>query len=183
MNFTNPPEGMNDQDRLEIQKGMPEPGSHLRFSTPLDTKVYRTESGASTSERPDYTQIPIHSLARIARIFEEGEVKHGRDNYKTGVWDEKFWRSRLSHGFQHLGLYMAGDRSVDHLAKVGWMAVALMELERMRELQEAEKRRTECIDAYVAGLKGVPLTPHGEKLAQLQQDKMNLEAQLPKRSY
>lgn len=96
-----------------------------------DTEIYKTDKGTSTSKCPDYSQLHIHSQARIAKVYEEGEPKHGRDNWKNGVFDKEFQRDRWNHAKQHLELYNAGDRSVDHLAKVGWFCDMMMELERL----------------------------------------------------
>lgn len=100
-----------------------------------DTEVYKTEKGTSTSRRPDYSQLHIYSMSRVAAIYEEGEVKHGRDNWKNGIHDEAFKRDRANHAFQHLKLWMEGDRTVDHLAKVGWFCDMMMEIERLEVLE------------------------------------------------
>lgn len=82
---------------------------------------------------PGIEQIPFHSIERIGAIFEEGRIKYGRDNWKKGVGDNEFITERIKHMIRHLMLFANGDRQEDHLAKVGWGSVALMELIRLGE--------------------------------------------------
>ena len=77
-----------------------------------------------------FDQIPYHSLEEIAKIFAEGQIKYGRDNWKKGTNDPDYQLERLNHAIRHLLLYSSGDRTEQHLAKVAWFCVTQMELVR-----------------------------------------------------
>jgi hypothetical protein len=83
----------------------------------FDTTAKRVEAGI-----PDYAQIPSCALRRLAAIFEEGEIKYSRDNWKKGLP----WSSTYNHLQEHLQKYQDGDRSEDHLAKAMWGLVVEM---------------------------------------------------------
>ena len=114
-----------------------------------DDKEYHA-CGASSSKLPyganGIDQIPFHSECRIGAIFLEGEAKHGRDDWKRGAYDESFHRERLMHVRAHLQQYLNGDKSEDHLAKVAWGCIAVMELQRLQqEAAEEAKEEQEAI--------------------------------------
>lgn len=90
--------------------------------------------GLGTSTRPNYSALHLNSMARIAAIYSEGEEKY-KDNCVQNNWSKvinnKEWQQeRANHAFQHLKMYMEGDRSMDHLAKIGWFCDVMMEVER-----------------------------------------------------
>lgn len=101
----------------------------------MEGEVFKTAAGTSSSRKePGYdglSQIPYVALRRIGAIFKEGELKHGRDNWKNGASDPEFREERWNHMIRHAYLWIEGDRSADHLAKIGWAAVALMWLEEI----------------------------------------------------
>lgn len=79
--------------------------------------------------RPRHDLIPVEFLDEIASIFEEGlEPRPGLpegygDSWKNG--GELFLRDCLNHASNHLHLYMNGDRTENHLAKVAWNALVV----------------------------------------------------------
>lgn len=57
--------------------------------------------GATSSHCPDFGQIPLQALIELAKRFELGEVKHGRDNWRKGLDDQAYVISRLNHVIYH----------------------------------------------------------------------------------
>jgi hypothetical protein len=78
---------------------------------------------------PRHDLIPVEFLDEIASIFEEGRrprpgMPEGYgDSWKSG--GEDFLRDCLNHASRHLHLYMSGDRTENHLAKVAWNSLAV----------------------------------------------------------
>jgi hypothetical protein len=75
---------------------------------------------------PGVDQIPFEAMERLGAIFAEGEIKYGRDNWKTAPHDKEFNAERTRHAIRHLMLYANGDRQEDHLAKVLWFAAIMI---------------------------------------------------------
>ena len=82
---------------------------------------------------PGIDQIPFEGIEAIGEIFAEGEPKYGRDNWKRGVDDTDYDQERCRHAMRHLWLWSNGDRSEDHLAKVGFFVVTQLWRERRRQ--------------------------------------------------
>lgn len=89
----------------------------------------QTFAGGATRSHlaPAFHLIPFAGLRRIAQRWRLGEIQHGRDNWKKA--DRAFVEDIPNHMVEHLWKWMQGDRSEDHLAAVGWGAVALMHFE------------------------------------------------------
>lgn len=66
----------------------------------LDDKVTHA-CGATSSYCPDFGQIPIDAQIALAKRFELGEVKHGRDNWRKGLDNVSYGVSRLNHVIYH----------------------------------------------------------------------------------
>jgi hypothetical protein len=78
--------------------------------------------GKRDTARPRHDLIPIEFLDELASIFEEGLEKYG-DSWKKGGYN--FLTDCLNHASNHLHLYMSGDRTENHLAKVAWNTLAV----------------------------------------------------------
>ena len=82
------------------------------------------EQGKRDKKRPHYNFIPIEFDNELASIFEEG--RRPRPGMPDGYGDswlkggKDFLEDCLNHAFWHLKMYMRGDRSENHLAKVAW---------------------------------------------------------------
>lgn len=107
-------------------------------------------TGARSSVIPNTLEIPLYCLERIANVFAEGrEGEHAYDageekNYALG--GDSFILDRLNHADAHLRKYAAGDRSEDHLAKIGWAVVVAMMWEKKKEAS----RSVETIEQRMA---------------------------------
>jgi hypothetical protein len=62
----------------------------------LEDKVTHA-CGATSSECPDFAQIPLTALIALANRFKLGEAKHGRDNWRKGLSDKRYVIERLNH--------------------------------------------------------------------------------------
>jgi hypothetical protein len=80
--------------------------------------------GKRDKKRPNYNFIPLEFDDELASIFEEG--RRPRPGMPEGYGDswlqggKDFLSDCLNHAFWHLKMYMRGDRSENHLAKVAW---------------------------------------------------------------
>lgn len=75
---------------------------------------------------PGVDQIPFEAMERLGAIFAEGQIKYGRDNWKTDPHNKEYNEERTRHAIRHLMLYANGDRQEDHLAKVMWFAATML---------------------------------------------------------
>lgn len=90
-----------------------------------------SETGAvRSSVYPQGAQFPIRldllfrnsaGLRRLAETWGEGEAKYGPDNWMKGHKESCY----ISHALEHIRLYLAGDKSEDHLAHGAWNLLAL----------------------------------------------------------
>lgn len=67
--------------------------------------------------------IPVRSLRKLAKRFEDGAAKYERDNWKQGIPLSRYVDSL----YRHLWAFMDGDDTEDHLGAVIWNAVCLSE--------------------------------------------------------
>lgn len=65
------------------------------------------------------------ALLRLAAIYHEGAVQHGVNNYCQGLPIA----NTIHHAMNHLMMFLQGDRSEDHLAKVAWGMFTAMHFE------------------------------------------------------
>jgi hypothetical protein len=105
--------------------------------------------GKRDKKRPNYNYIPLEFDDELASIFEEGRKprpgmpKGYSDSWMLGGKD--FLEDCLNHAFWHLKMYMKGDRSENHLAKVAWNSLVV----RYHELKKVpESFCTNCGEFY-----------------------------------
>lgn len=95
--------------------------------TEQDRPVVTHETGAIREQGAnDWTALSWIALRRIAAIYTEGADRYGTNNWRQGLT----FSDTVNHLMEHLTLYLLGDRSADHLAKVAWGCMALMEFEQ-----------------------------------------------------
>ncbi len=83
--------------------------------------------------------IPISFLQAIGKIFKEG-LRYGRNTWKDKP-DAEYIEERFNHALTHLVKWGNGDRSEDHLAKVGWFCGITIEI--LQTHPEIEKKLIE----------------------------------------
>lgn len=100
-------------------------------------KDYR--EAKTDKESYSLTEIPLESLVRLGRVFQEGHEKYGRGNWRNGVGDIEYQLERCNHAIKHLMVYAqwlesgqrVGLEEEDDLAKVMWFCATQIELERL----------------------------------------------------
>ncbi len=100
------------------------------------------ESGATRSSDADaerYDLFPAEAYQRMARIMADGAKVHGDNNWKKGIPIEVC----LNHLERHLVLWKMGDRSEDHLAKIGVNAAFIMYYEEQTKREQVGTQDTE----------------------------------------
>ena len=102
----------------------------------IDDGKVRYSTGASRSGDAEKTRFDLISpvaMRRLAETYAEGAGKHGDRNWEAGMPASDV----VNHLLAHVNLWLAGDRSEDHLAHACWGLAALMHFEELRP---------ECID-------------------------------------
>lgn len=106
---------------------------------PDTVTAYTSKSGAKSSEKmPAYLLIPWRPISeRVARRFELGESKYGRDNWRKGLDDRAWIEDRANHAMEHLMKVLdkirrgvRTDEGDDDLAGVAWAMFVIAEHER-----------------------------------------------------
>ena len=77
------------------------------------------------AEAERWALIPALGLMRLARTCAEGAAKYGVGNWLRGIPVSDL----VNHAIRHLYLYLAGDRSEDHLAHAAWNLLAACHME------------------------------------------------------
>lgn len=108
-----------------------------------DSKV-KYESGAVRSSDAELTRYDLISpigLAAVAAACAEGAQKYAPFNWERGMPATDM----LNHGIRHIYLFLAGDRSEDHLGHAAWNVLgAIHSLEVWPELNEGTLRSGHC---------------------------------------
>lgn len=83
-----------------------------------------------------YDLVPPILLEQVAKRFELGLERYGRDNWRTGLSDPEFLQNRANHALAHLLAFIhqtpGEDSPMDNLAAVGWAVAVLLEAERLK---------------------------------------------------
>ena len=67
--------------------------------------------------------IPIEALRLVAKRFEDGATKYGRDNWKKGIPLSRYVDSL----YRHLWQFMEDDTKEDHAGAIVWNAMCLIQ--------------------------------------------------------
>ena len=79
-------------------------------------------------------------LRRLAQTCAEGARKYGEYNWTKGIPASVM----INHAIRHLYLYLAGDRSEDHLAHAAWNILGVCHFEEvLPEMIDIPSRRQE----------------------------------------
>ena len=102
------------------------------------------QSGAVRSSDAELTRYDLISpigLASVAAACAEGAQKYSAFNWERGMPATDM----LNHAIRHIYLFLAGDRSEDHLGHAGWNVIgAIHSLEVWPELNEGTLRTGHC---------------------------------------
>ncbi len=106
---------------------LPDSGNRSNFSTGAVRDAMRGKGLPSL--------IPVSALRAVARRFEDGAEKYGRDNWKKGIPVSRYVDSINRHLWQ----FMEEDRAEDHLSAVIWNAMCLYETKNRIDKGELPK--------------------------------------------
>lgn len=101
---------------------------------------------ASEELNAAYHLIPPDSLRRVARIFAEGMQKYpGKainfSNINPAIENFSWQQERFSHAMDHLLKFNEGNTSEDHLAKVAWFCLVMLEIQRQEKTYKGDPRK------------------------------------------
>jgi hypothetical protein len=85
----------------------------------------------SAEGKLDYTLVPIPSLNRLVRHYQNGLKKYGRGNWQLLNEPADIERYKQSM-YRHLIQYLSGENNEDHLAAVAWNAFCLIYFEETK---------------------------------------------------
>jgi len=77
------------------------------------------------AEAERWDLIPVLGLVRLARTCAEGAKRYGVGNWLRGIPVSDL----VNHAIRHLYLYLAGDKTEDHLAHAAWNILAACHME------------------------------------------------------
>jgi len=101
------------------------------------------DSGAVRSSDADataYSLITPIGLRRVAAAYAEGAAKYGDANWELGMPVREF----IEHAVRHAYLYLAGDRSEDHLGHAAWNFMGACHSEELWPHLNADLRVEGC---------------------------------------
>lgn len=79
--------------------------------------------------------LPFYAIQRLAKIYEFGAEKYGVNNWRLGQPCSRYLDSAL----RHLMKAGSGWKDEDHLAQAMWNIAAIIETQKMIELNKAPK--------------------------------------------
>jgi len=129
--------------------------------TPIEINTSAVGISVAKTDKEDFdlTEILYESLVRVARVFREGSIKYGKDNWKKGIGDKEYQLERANHALKHLLVYihelktgeylgelkyknssyedgaLLGEKE-DDLSKVMWFCMTQIELERLEKVRK-----------------------------------------------
>jgi hypothetical protein len=99
-------------------------------------QVFETGSKRDLSEgKGRFDLLPFYALFRLARVYENGAVKYGENNWRLGQPLSRYLNSAMRHLVKH----GAGWRDEDHLGQALWNICAMIETEKMISLDKLPK--------------------------------------------
>lgn len=113
---------------LAFAKEIPMPKSENQEREQASTGAVRSQlypKGAKFPARYDLMMRNAAGMRRLAETWGEGQAKYGNDNWLNGFPESVM----ISHTEDHIRLYLAGDKSEDHLAHAAWNLLALCWIE------------------------------------------------------
>jgi hypothetical protein len=79
--------------------------------------------------------LPFYAIQRLARVYENGAIKYGENNWRLGQPCSRYLDSALRHLMKAGG----GWKDEDHFAQAMWNIAAIIETQKMIELNKAPK--------------------------------------------
>jgi TPP-dependent pyruvate/acetoin dehydrogenase alpha subunit len=101
-----------------LQSNLPDSGARSEFTTGAVRDASEGKGNPSL--------IPVDALRAVARRFEDGATKYGRDNWKQGIPLSRYVDSL----YRHLWQFMEGDETEDHAGAIIWNAMCLTQTKK-----------------------------------------------------
>ena len=96
--------------------------------------------------------LPFYAIQRLARVYENGAVKYGDNNWRLGQPCSRYLDSAL----RHLMKAGAGWKDEDHLAQAMWNIASIIETQKMIELGNAPKELNDLTEFVPVWEEGQP---------------------------
>lgn len=128
------PKTSEAENLKSFRDGLAKPLEKL-FSKVVDSGAPREEFGTgavrdAASGKGRFDLIPMYAIKRLAIHYENGAAKYADRNWEKGIPLHRY----VNSAFSHLGAFMDGDRTEDHLAAILWNVAGYIWTEReMRE--------------------------------------------------
>jgi hypothetical protein len=101
-----------------IKTVLPDSGARSEFTTGAVRDASEGKGNPSL--------IPVDALRAVARRFEDGATKYGRDNWKQGIPLSRYVDSL----YRHLWQFLEGDTTEDHAGAIIWNAMCLTQTKK-----------------------------------------------------
>ncbi|MEI6821035.1 MAG: dATP/dGTP diphosphohydrolase domain-containing protein [Bacteroidota bacterium] len=89
----------------------------------------------------DFFSLPPSALLRVAKHYEGGAKKYGRNNYQKGIPISAFMDSALRHIFK----YLDGQSDEDHLSAAAFNILGAIQMEERNPKMQDVETRLKCI--------------------------------------
>jgi len=86
--------------------------------------------------------LPFYAIQRLARVYENGAKKYGDNNWRLGQSCSRYLDSAL----RHLMKAGSGWKDEDHFGQAMWNIAAIIETQKMIELNKAPKELDDLSD-------------------------------------
>jgi hypothetical protein len=95
--------------------------------------------------------LPFYAIFRLSRIYEEGAVKYGENNWRLGQPCSRY----LDSAIRHLLKAASGWQDEDHFAQAMWNIAAILETQKMIEDGQLPQE-LEDLKKYISKWEEVP---------------------------
>jgi len=118
---------MSDEKKITGWDSVKDSGKREEFST--------GSKRDSRDGKGRFDLLPFYAIQRLARVYENGARKYGENNWRLGQSCSRYLDSALRHLMKAGG----GWRDEDHFAQAMWNIAAIIETQKMIELNKAPK--------------------------------------------
>ena len=81
----------------------------------------------TSDQKGSFDLLPFYAIYEVARVYQEGAKKYGRNNYRKGINLSRY----LDAALRHLMKAGAGFKDEPHFAQAAWNILSLIETKHM----------------------------------------------------